>query len=425
MKVTRITRSFPDDSIADLEGAVASELAAFEPRSRRRLDGSRVAVAVGSRGIAGIDRIVAAVVGWLKAKGASPFIIPAMGSHGGATAEGQAELLRGYGVEERTVGAPVVSSLEVVELPSDGLGNRLFMDAHAAAADGTIIINRVKPHTDFHGSVESGLMKMCVLGLGKHRAALEMHSFGVDGLRSRIVPSALRVLERGNVLLGLAVVENALDRTSLVRALTPDEIPREEPGLLRLAASGMARLPLDELDVLVVDEIGKDVSGTGLDTNVIGRIRIPGEPEPTSPRIARIVVLGLTEATHGNAIGIGLADVTTRDLYERIDFASTYENVLTSTFLARGMLPLMARSPREAVEWAIRSCGRRASGEGLRLARIRSTLHLGELWVTDAVALELAGRSGVLVSGETRELFADHRELFPAWEYRPDADPGG
>jgi hypothetical protein len=411
MKVTRIVQRFPEDSLPDVEAALLQELRAVAPRLARPLQGKRIAIAVGSRGIADLATIVRALVAWLRAQGALPFIVPAMGSHGGATPEGQRALLAGYGVEERAVGAPVVSSMEVVELPSEGLGNRVFMDAAAARADGTVIVGRVKPHTDFHGPVESGLLKMCVVGLGKHRAALEMHGFGVEGLRTRIGPSALRVLERGNILFGVAIVENARDRARLIRALLPAEIPREEPRLLELARASMARLPVEELDVLVVDELGKDVSGTGMDTNVIGRMRIPGEPEPSGPRVRRIVLLGLTPATHGNALGMGLADIVTRRLYESVDFAATNENVLTSSFLERGMVPLVASTPREAVEWAIRSLGWTARGGEVRLARIRSTLKLGELWVSEPVGRGLRGRPGIEVTADETELYREDGEL--------------
>jgi hypothetical protein len=239
-----------------------------------------------------------------------------------------------------------------------------------------------------------------------------MHGMGVEGLRTRIGPSALRVLATGRVLFGVAVVENARERPRLVRAVLPHRFPEEEARLLELARSSTARLPVEELDVLVVDELGKDVSGTGMDTNVIGRVRIPGEPEPASPRIRRIVLLGLTPASHGNALGMGLADVVTRRLADSVDYPSTYENVLTSSFLVRGMLPMVASTPREAVEGAVRSCGPPAAGNGVRLARIRNTLRLEELWVSGAVAAALEGRPGLLPTAESRELFEEDGELF-------------
>lgn len=415
MKVTRIVQSFPEDSLPDVAATLREELRSVAPRIARPLRGARVAVAVGSRGIADLALIVRELVSWLRGRGALPFIVPAMGSHGGATAEGQRELLRGYGVQESTVGAPVVSSLEVVELPSEGLGNRVFVDAAAAGADGTVVVARVKPHTDFHGPVESGLLKMCVVGLGKHRAALEMHGFGVEGLRTRIGPTALRVLEHGNILFGVGIVENARDRIRLLRALLPAEIPLEEPRLLELARASMARLPVEELDVLVVDELGKDVSGTGMDTNVIGRMRIPGEPEPSSPRVRRIVLLGLTAATHGNALGMGLADVVTRRMEESVDFPATYENVLTSSFLERGHLPLVAATPREAVEWALRSLGRIVTDRVPRIARIKNTLRLGELWVSDPVLDALAGDPRIAATAEAVELLRSDGELGGSW----------
>jgi hypothetical protein len=404
MKVTRITQRFPDDTLPDVGATVRGELDAIHPRLGRSLAGARIALAVGSRGIADLAVMVRAAVSWARAAGAEPFIVPAMGSHGGATAGGQAELLAGYGVDEAGVGAPVHATMDVVELPSDGLGHRLFLDAHAAAADGILLLNRIKPHTDYHGPVESGLQKMCVIGLGKQRGAEEIHALGTQGLRTRLGPGALRLLESGRVLLGLAVVENAHDKPCIIRALLPREIPAEEARLLAVAGEKLARLPVDDLDVLVVDELGKDVSGTGMDTNIIGRMRIEGEPEPSAPRIRRIVVLGLTPGTHGNATGIGLADFITNRVYEQMDPAATYENVLTSTFIQRAMIPIVAPTARTAVAWAVRSLGMSGTPEVVRLAHIRDTMRLEEIWVTDPVLPELAGHPRVRITADRREL---------------------
>ncbi len=361
--------------------------------------GARVALAVGSRGIANLDRIVRTTVQWLGARGYRPFLVPAMGSHGGATSEGQRAVLEGYGITADAMGAEIVSSLDVVELPRGECPHRLYYDQQAAEADATIIINRIKPHTDYHGTCESGLLKMLVIGLGKHAQALEIHGYGIRGLRELIVAAARQVLRHGNVVLGLGIVENGREETAIVEALLPHEFEREEPRLLEEARRMLPRLPVSELDLLVVDEFGKDVSGVGIDTNVIGRLRIAGVPEPATPRISSIVLADLTEASHGNALGMGLADVTTERVLRKIDFRATYENVVTSSFLERGRMPLVAGTCDEAIRWALRGCGI-TRPEQARIARIKNTRSLETVAVSSALLAELRGRTGVTVTDE-------------------------
>ncbi len=418
--LTPIRRRYDHPRILDLEEEVERELVRV-PLHRgdgRPLpaSGCSVAVAVGSRGIANLALIVRAVVRYLTAQEHRPFIVPAMGSHGGATPEGQRAVLEGYGISEAFLGVPIRSSMETVELPDGGIGNRVFMDREASRADATVVINRVKPHTDFHGAVESGLLKICALGLGKEAQAREIHSFGIAGLRERILPTARQILRHGNVALGLALVENARDETMVIRAVPPERMEAEEAELLDLARAHMPSLPFDRLDVLLIDEMGKDVSGTGLDPNIIGRIRVSGQPEPELPAIGSIVVSDLTDASHGNAIGVGLADVITRRLYDKIDRSVTYTNVITSTFLERGKIPVVAESDREAVEIAIRTCGRAAlfeRGEAPRIARIKNTLRAAELLVSAPLLAELHGRSDIEVTGEPQRLFGPDGALTP------------
>ncbi|WP_138295601.1 MULTISPECIES: DUF2088 domain-containing protein [unclassified Clostridium] len=351
--------------------------------------GEKIAIAVGSRGVANIAKVTRAVCDFVRAKGAQPFIFPAMGSHGNATPEGQREVLAGYGVTEEAMGAPIVSSLKVERIPSE-LPMPVYMDAHALAADGTVVINRIKPHTDFHGDYESGLMKMCVIGTGKHAQALAVHRYGADGLRDYIPQIAREVLQKANVRLGIGLVENAYDQTMLLEALTPEEIPTREPELLEIAKANMPRLPVDALDILLIDQMGKDISGVGIDTNIIGRMGIPGQPEPAAPRIKRITVSRLTPGAHGNAIGMGLADFCTQELMDGIDWAATYENTVTSTFLSRGNLPLVAKDEAQAFAWALRTIGT-TQAQDARIIRIRDTLHLSEFWVSEALWHALAG----------------------------------
>lgn len=408
-ELTKIRQRFPRPRVEDLEQAVRQEFDRLAPRVAA---GDSIAITAGSRGIDRIARIIGVLVGALRAQGADPFVVPAMGSHGGATAEGQAEVLASYGITEERVGAPVRSSMEVAELTPDGARARVFMDRLAWESDGVILLNRVKPHTDFRGRYESGLVKMSVMGLGKHAQVKEIHTHGVFGLRELIPETARHVFETGQVLGGLALVENAYDELMRVEGLRTGEILEEEPELLEEARDHMPHLPIDEIDLLIVDRIGKDVSGTGLDTNMVGRMYIEGEPEPETPSIGAIVLTDLTAATHGNAVGMGLADVITQRLFEKIDVQATYKNTVTSTFLERGKMPVVAPTDRKAVEAALRSLGP-LDAESPRIVRIRDTLHLGEAWVSPPVLEEVGGRKRIERLGDARPPFTEEGTLIP------------
>jgi hypothetical protein len=392
---------FPRSRVSDIAGVVRAQLERERGAFPRR---GTVAIGVGSRGVANLADIVKAAVGTLQHWGLSAFIVPAMGSHGGATASGQQQLLEDYGVTAAAMGCDIRSSMDVVALDRGDLPHELFMDRHAHGADGVLLVNRIKPHTDFHGSYESGLAKMAVIGLGKERQAIEMHRFGVPGLRDGIPRAAARVLASGRIVGGLAVVENAYDETMAIEMLPASQLLAREPALLELARANMPALPVADLDVLIVDRLGKNISGTGMDTNVIGRMRIAGEPEPASPRIRSLVVTDLTAASHGNATGTGLADVITRRLFEKIDVGVTYTNVFTSGFPERGKMPIVAPTDADAYACALRACGPIEAGSE-RIARIQDTLHLGEIYVSAAVGDELRGRSDVEVIGEPVEMF--------------------
>jgi hypothetical protein len=383
--LVRVRRTFDASRIEDVARAIRRELERILPEVP---PAASIAIAVGSRGISDIRTIVHETVRFLKLKGAAPFIVPAMGSHGGATAEGQRQILAGYGITEDAMGAPVRASMEVVRLPEEGLGHPVYMDRLAWQSHGVVLVNRVKPHTDYHGFPESGLMKMAVIGLGKHAQALVVHARGAQGLATMIAPAARKILASGKILAGVAVVENAYDRTCVVCAALPRDIERVERGLLAEAVARTPGLPVKELDVLVVDEMGKNVSGVGLDTTVIGRMRVPGVEEPRSPAIRVIVVTDLTEASHGNALGVGLADIVTRRLQSKIDPAATNENAVTSTFLERAKVPLVAETDRQALEIALR-CSLPAEGVEPRVIRIRNTLRLDELHVSRPVLDEM------------------------------------
>ena len=396
----KIRQSFPSRKIADLPAAVQAELSALDLRLK---PGARIAIGIGSRGIANLVPLAKELVAFLKAKGALPFVVPAMGSHGGATAEGQTEILAGLGITEAAMGVPIVSSMDVAEIPAAGLSHALFMGRNAFESDGVVLLNRIKPHTDFHGTYESGLVKMSVVGLGNHAQAKIMHGLGVGGLRDLIPVAAKEVFATGKILFGLAVVEDAHDDTMRVRALKPERILAEEPELLRLAVASMPKLPADRIDILIVDTMGKNLSGTGMDTNIIGRIRVKGSPEPELPSIGAIIVDDLSPESHGNALGIGLADITTRNLFDKIDFKAMYANVVTTTFLERGKTPIVAESLAQAFDIALRTAGGRPFDQ-LRVIRIGNTLHLEEMLVSPALYREMADR--VELVSETGDILA-------------------
>ena len=401
LELTKIRQRFQRPVIADIQPVLAEELGRVEPLVR---PGASIALAVGSRGIANLAVIVKTTVEFLKERGADPFILPAMGSHGGATAAGQTEVLSGYGISQESMGVPIRASMDTVELAGAGQANRIFMDRHAYESDGVIVINRIKPHTDYHGRYESGLVKMCVIGLGKHQQALEIHSFGMYGLRELIAPTARQILATGKILFGIAAVENAYDETMTLKVLKADELMEAEPRLLDVARAHMPRFPVDHIDVLIVDRLGKNISGTGLDPNVIGRIGIRGERDPERPAIKAIVVTDLTPESHGNALGLGLADVITRRLYAKIDLPATYENAVTSTFLERTKIPLIAESDARAYAYARRSCGAIPAGRE-RVVRIQDTLHLHQLYVSQAILDEVSRRSDIEIVGAPGPVF--------------------
>ena len=402
MKLTKISQKFerPKIDIAAIEMHVRQEILQAGIKISQ---GAQVAIAVGSRGIANIHMVAKATADTVKELGGHPFFVPAMGSHGGATPEGQREVLEGYGLTEAYTGAPIKSSLEVIELPQEGLENKVYMDKYAYEADATIIINRVKLHTDFHGPIESGLMKMCVIGLGKHKQALEIHLQGTRGLKELMPKTARQILKHGNIILGIALAENAYDETAMIKGLLPEQIEEEEMKILDWVRENMPRLPLPYVDILLVDEFGKDISGSGMDTNIIGRHKIYGEPEPESPKITCIILADLTEKSHGNAVGLGLADIITRKFYNKINFQATYENGLTSNFLERIKMPAVAEDEAQALQIALRYC-HFTSPEEAKIIRIKNTLTVDSLWVSPRVLDEVSQFDHISVSSEEQEL---------------------
>lgn len=386
--VLRVRQVLDAPTEPDPAAAVRRELA---PLRARIWAGMSVAITAGSRGIGDLPAVVRATGEWLRAVGAEPFVVPAMGSHGGATAEGQLDLLASLGVTEAAVGLPVRSSMETVELEGIPDGPAVHMDKNAAAADGVVVVNRVKPHTDFGGDVESGLAKITAIGLGKQRGAEAIHSYGAAPLGHWVPEVARRVVATGKILGGLAVVENAAEHTARVAYVPAEDIGGDgEATLLTQARGLMGRIPFDELDVLVVDEMGKDKSGAGLDTNVIGRMMIRDSAEFDRPRITNIVVRDLTEASHGNAAGLGLADFVPLRLLEKVDLRATYINSMTAGIggVQRSKVPMVLPSDRDAIGAAIVMCGR-PDQENVRLVRLASTMDTETLLVSTSLLPEV------------------------------------
>ena len=399
----RVRQSFPGHGLADIPAGVR---AALDGARLPIKQGNTVAVGAGSRGIANIDVIVKSTVDWLKALGARPFVFPAMGSHGGATADGQRAVLEHYGITEAAMGCEIRASMDVVQVGA-ALGLPVWLDKTASEADWIGLVNRVKPHTDFKGSIESGLFKMMTIGLGKYQGATQYHRANVNhGYETVITAVGREMLAKARIGFGLGVVENGYDETAYVEAFNAADLEAGERRLLKDARGWMARLPFSPIDVLVVEEIGKNISGSGMDTNVIGRPSNPHEPFPNDPKILWIVALDLTEDSGGNATGVGNADFTTRRLADKIDWKKTAINSLTACAPNGAKLPLVFDSDREAVESAL-ACIGLTEPEHARVIRIKNTLMIGELECSEAFLPEIKKRADLEVVGEARPLDFD------------------
>ncbi len=384
--------------------------------------GQTVAVAAGSRGIANLAVILRALVGHLRALGAEPFIVPAMGSHGGGTAEGQRELLAGYGITAASIGCPIRSSMETVVVCRTAEGVPVHFDRHAFEADHTVVCNRIKPHTRFVGPIESGLMKMMLIGLGKKNGAEVYHRAIQDYSFAQIIRSvADEVIAHCKILAGLAIVENAYDETAAIEAVLPENFQSREAELLALAKQSMARLPFDRADLLLIDRIGKDISGTGLDTNVVGRKfddhkAVDGE----LPKVKLIALRGLTPESHGNAVGMGLAEFCRSCLLRQADLSATRLNAITAGHATAAMPPLDYETDREFLESALPSVGL-AEPHETRILWVADTLHLAEVECSEAYLEEARGRRDLEILTEPRALPLDSAGNLPPM---PSLSPG-
>ena len=343
--------------------------------------GMTIAVGCGSRGIANISEATKAVVDFLLKCKAKPFIFPAMGSHGGATADGQLKVLADYGITEDTMGCPVKSSMEVIELSKLKDGMPVFIDKYASEADGIVVISRIKPHTNFRAPIESGIVKMLTIGMGKIAGATVLHSYGMDTFIDLLPKACEEIISKKNILFGVGLVENAADETAIAEIVHVENIFSREIELQKIAKNYMPRLLFDEIDVLVIDQIGKNISGAGMDPNITGR-NSGGVKWDVKPDVKKIVVLGLTPETHGNATGIGMADVITYQVYKDLDISKTYANVITSTYLDGAAIPLIMNNSEEAIKLAAKTVNR-VKVEDLKIVRIKNTLELINIEVSE------------------------------------------
>lgn len=399
LRMVMVRQLWEQLDVKDVSSATVAELAGIGALERIH-PGDEIAITAGSRGIACLPEVLRAVIGAVKARGGNPFIFPAMGSHGGGTAEGQRALLAGLGIDETTMGVPIRASMEVVQIGKAAGGLPVYLDAHASRAAGIIVVNRVKKHTNYDGPIESGLCKMAVIGMGKHAQAAAVHRYGNSGLREYVPAVAKVTFSRANILAGLAIIENAWGGVAELVGLRPDEIVEREPALLLRAKELSAKIPFKELDIALVERMGKEISGTGMDCYVIGRKRIIGEPEwPESPNIHSLVVLDLTDNSHGNGVGVGLADFTTRRLVSKIDWSITRANVLTSGNVERAKLPLAFDTDQEALEIAAFR-DRLKPLRALAVACFRDTLHLRHLLISEALAEKVGDRDDLEIIGE-------------------------
>ena len=380
LQLARIRQSIPQPRVADVPGAVRRAI--VESRIRDRVKpGGTVAVGVGSRGIGSIAVIARAAVAALAEMGYHPFVVAAMGSHGGATAQGQRELLAGYGVTEAAMGVPVKTDMDAVVVGTSPIGLPIYFDRNAHGADGIVLLGRVKPHTDFRARHESGILKMLVIGLGKRHGAEQVHRLGLRGM-IEVLPAVGRFLvENTKFALGVAIVENADDEPAEIVPIEPESIFDVEPKLLDRARALMGRLPFDQIDVLIVGELGKNYSGAGMDPNVIGRLMVETQPDFDRPVVTRLAVLDVSDESHGNIVGVGFADLTTERLVSRLDPEPFRINVLTSCFLERARIPITLPTDRDVIEKSLETCWRVDPHEA-RVVVIPNTLELKTMWVS-------------------------------------------
>ncbi|MDD4363864.1 MAG: DUF2088 domain-containing protein [Atribacterota bacterium] len=410
IEIKKIKQIFNKEKVENLSEYIVNALVNSDLSTRIK-PGDKVGITVGSRGVSNIDLILKKIIIFLKRNRVHPFILPAMGSHGGATSEGQLEILESYGITEESMGAPILSSMETIKIGEINNNIPIYFSKEAMNLDGIIALNRVKVHTDFDSNhVESGISKVLAIGLGKEKGASSIHSFGVPGLK-KISNISKIIINKAPVIQGIGILENSYDQTMEIVCCPPKDIVETDNRLLKKCKKLMPKLPIDSIDILIVQEIGKDISGTGLDTNIIGRRYINGDKENLLPKIKQLVVLDLSDKSHGNAYGIGLADITTRKLVDKIDYNSMYTNAITCTFLRRVKVPIAFGTEREAFEIALRTCWNN-NVQRVKLAIIKNTLELEYIYLSKAAFNMIEDKKNLKICKGWEKISFDENGLF-------------
>ena len=407
-KMVKIKQHFPTSCVMQVEKTLQTQLGKPEIADKIK-SGMKIAVAVGSRGLADLPTLVRTTISAIKLRGAVPFIVPAMGSHGGATAEGQIEVLANLGVTEESAGCPIHSSMEVDEIGRLANGLPVYIDKYAYAADGIVVINRIKPHTAFRGPSESGLVKMLTIGLGKQKGAASCHAYSFKYMAENIVAMAQVILAKAPILFGIGTVENAYDQIAKIVAVPAEQFIAVDQQLQLEAKAGMARILFNQIDVLLIDQIGKNISGDGMDPNITGRYPTPYATG--GPSVNKIAVLDLTEQTHGNANGMGTADFTTRRLVDKTDFKATYANGLTSTVMVPTHTPTVLDNDYDVVRAAVKTSNA-LDLRKVRIVHILDTLHLGEIEISEAMLEEAQINPNIMILGKPTDMVFDSKGNF-------------
>jgi len=403
ISLLKVKQKFNSQYLRDIPGEIEKEFYRIG-LDRKIRPSMKIAITAGSRGIDHITEILQSIIKEIKKIKADPFIVTAMGSHGGVTTEGQRQVLSHYGITEKSMGVPIKATMDTVQLDYLENGLPVHFDRIAYHADGIIAVNRVKVHTAFKGKIESGLHKMLAIGLGNHQGARLVHSLGVKGLRDYMVDFAKVILKKAPILAGFGILENGYDQIFRIKAARPDEFAKVDGELLEECKKILPRLPVKNIDLLIVQEIGKNISGTGMDTNIVGGIKDPGDFK--QPEIKKLLVLDLTEESQGNAVGIGIADMITEKLYKKIDFKSTNTNAITSTFLDRARIPVVFPTEQKAIETGLDTIWN-LPGIPPRIIIIKNTLKLDEMSVSKAIWKEIKDRESISATGEWESIKFD------------------
>jgi len=403
-KFVKIRQVFNNPVVEDIVTTTRTELAKKELKARIKPN-QKIAICIGSRGIANLATIVKETINYVKEIGATPIIFPTMGSHGTATAEGQKSILADFGITAKNIGAEILSCMDVVQIGTVKDGTPVYVEKHLPEMDGIIIINRIKPHTSFSGHIESGLIKMAVIGLGKHKGAETCHKLNFKDFAPRLIEMSRIIFNKLPIIFGVGLIENAYDKTAEIITIPAEKIEKMEPHLLTKAKEYMPKILLPELDVLIIDQIGKNISGSGADPNITGRNTSPYKKADFAPP-KRVVIRDLTKETEGSAVGMGAADFITEKIYNKFDMAKTYINCITSTNNGGAFMPMVMRNDYFAIKGGIKTCNR-LDLDKARIVRIKNTLELENIYISESLIEEAQNNPNIEILSEPFEFKFD------------------